>query len=82
MSKQIEVAIEKMNRGNWLKVFIPYNTQKEMTATLQNHGGETLKKMKLESGNNLIDIEAIARQTISIKIDTPFETILKELNLE
>jgi hypothetical protein len=71
-----------MNRGNWLKVFIPYETTALMTGTLQNHCGEILKMMKLETGNNLIDIEAFTMQNISIRIDTPFETILKELNLE
>lgn len=82
MPQQIEVVIEKMNHGNWLKVFIPYATQTAMTATLQNNGGETLRSVKLVTGNNLIDIEAITKQSVRIKIDTPFETILKELKLE
>ena len=81
MSKEIEVAVEKMNHGHWLKVFIPYTSNTDMTATLRNNGGETLKIVKLASGNNLIDIETITIPSIQIKIDTQFETILKELHL-
>ena len=81
MSPQIEVAIEKMNRGNWLKVYIPYSTDMTMTATLDDMKGETLKIVKLATGNNLIDIESILKHSVRIKIDTPFETILKELEL-
>lgn len=82
MPQQIKVAVEKMNRGNWLRVFIPYEVKTIMIATLQNSGGETLKTMNLETGNNLIDIAAFTKQIISIKIDTPYETLLKELKLE
>ena len=82
MPEQIKVAIEKTNRGNWLKVVIPYKTKMAITATLQNPGGETLKMMHLETGNNLIDIGSLGTPTISIRIDTPYETLLKELKLE
>lgn len=82
MARQIELAIEKMNHGNWLKVSIPYTTPIAMTATLQNDHGQMLKMVKLVSGNNLIDLESISKQSVHIKIDTPFETILKEMYLE
>ena len=82
MSKQIELVIEKMNRGNWLKVTVPYATHITMTATLQNNSGELLKTAKLMTGSNMIDIESILNQSVQIKLDTPFETILKELYLE
>ena len=71
-----------MNRGNWLKVTIPYTTHLVMTATLQNNSGELLKTVKLMTGSNLIDIESILNQSVRIKIDTPFEIILKEMYLE
>ena len=82
VSNQIELHIEKMNHGNWLKVTIPYVTSFGMTATLQNPNGEMLKRVKLETGNNLIDIESIKKQSVRIKIDTPFETFSTELYLE
>jgi hypothetical protein len=82
MPQQIEIAVEKMNRGNWLRIVIPYKTSTGMTATLLKPGGETLTTMFLETGNNLIDIGAFTQQTINIKIDTPYETLLKELKLE
>jgi len=82
VTDRIELGIEKMNHGNWLKVTIPYITQRMMTATLQNDSGQMLKKVRLASGNNLIDLESITRQSVHIKIDTPFEIILKEMYLE
>jgi len=71
-----------MNHGHWLKVSIPYTTSLAMTATLQNNNGEMLKTANLVTGNNLIDLETIARQSVRIKIDTPFETISKVFTLE
>ncbi len=82
MPGQIDIVIEKMNHGHWLKVTIPYVTQLTMTAMLQNKNGEMLKSVKLVTGNNLIDIEAIVNQSVRLKIDTPFETLLKELYLD
>ena len=71
-----------MNRGHWLRVHIPYSTNMAMTATLQNTEGEMLRSVNLMTGNNLIDIHAITRQSVHIKIDTPFEVISKEMFLE
>ena len=82
MTKQIELQIERMNHGHWLKVSIPYTTPLAMTATLQSHNGELLRSVSLMTGHNLIDIEAINKQSIHIKIDTPFEVITKEMFLE
>ena len=81
MAKQIELGIEKMNHGHWLKVNIPYMTNMTMTATLQNKSGGLLKTVNLVTGNNLIDLESITHQAVRVKIDTPFETVLKELDL-
>ncbi|HZV70262.1 MAG TPA: hypothetical protein VFG10_11990 [Saprospiraceae bacterium] len=81
MPGQIELVVEKMNHGHWLRVTVPYTTNIIMTAMLQNSKGEMLKTVKLVTGNNLIDIEMITDQNVSIKIDTPFETLLKELVL-
>lgn len=82
MSGKIQLAIEKMNHGNWLKVSVPYQTSFVMTATLQSMNGEMLKTVKLVTGNNLIDIEAMTKQSVRVKIDTPFEVISKELYFE
>jgi len=82
VSQQIELVLEKMNRGNWLRVTVPYTTHIAMTATLQNNSGELLKSVKLMTGSNLIDIESILNQSVRIKIDTPFEVISREVYLE
>jgi hypothetical protein len=80
--KKIELQIEKLNHGSWLKVNIPYSTPLTMTATLQSNNGEMLRSVNLMTGNNLIDIQAIRRASVHIKIDTPFEVISRELYLE
>ena len=82
MIKQIELGIEKLNHGHWLKVNIPYVTNKEMTATLQGNNGEMLRSVPLMTGHNLIDIKFIPGHSVRIKIDTPFETISREMNIE
>ena len=82
VSKKIEVGIERMSHGHWLKVNIPYSTPLAMTATVQNNHGEMLRSVRLMTGNNLIDLEAIKKQSVHIRIDTPFEVISKELLLE
>ena len=83
MAKHIELGIEKMNHGHWLRVNIPYITKMSMTATLQNKTGGLLKTVNLVSGNNLIDLESMANQAFfRVKIDTPFETVLKEMDLK
>ena len=81
MPHQIEIAFEKMNKGNWLRIVVPYTTPGGMTANLLKPGGELLKTMNLETGNNLIDISSINHQVISVRVDTPYETLLKEVIL-
>ena len=71
-----------MNHGHWLKVSIPYVTTVAMTATLQSNNGEMLRSVNLMTGNNLIDIQSISRQSVHVKIDTPYEVISKELFLD
>ncbi|MEP6793025.1 MAG: hypothetical protein ABJB16_01775 [Saprospiraceae bacterium] len=82
MPGQIELGIEKMNHGNWLKVTIPYKTNIAMTATLLSIKGELLKTVRLASGNNLIDIESMTDQSVRIRIDTPYEILSRELYLK
>ncbi len=82
MAKQIEFSVEKVNHGNWLRISVPYHATTGMTATLQNQRGQILKTALLLTGNNLIDIESMAPQAVVIKIDTPYETLLKEFYLE
>jgi len=52
-----------------------------MVAKLQNENGVRLKKVTLKEGNNSIDISNIKNKIVNLKIETPYETILKKLNL-
>lgn len=81
MTNEISISIELQNHGNWVKVFIPYSAKTKMMAILQNDYGEILKAVSLAEGNNSIDISNIKNASVNIKIETPYETILKKLNL-
>ena len=81
MTKEIRIQVEKQNQGDWLNIYIPYKTDEDMFGILQNERCETLKKVKLKTGNNAIDISNIRHKSINIKIETAYETILKNLNL-
>lgn len=81
MTKEIKIEVEKQNHGDWLNIYIPYKTDEEMFGILQNEHCETLKKVKLKPGNNAIDISNIKHKSINLKIETAYETILKNLNL-
>lgn len=71
-----------MSHGLWLKIIIPYATERAMTATLQDPRGELIKQVRLISGNNLIDIEALPMKGIQVKIDTPYESLSKMMIIE
>jgi hypothetical protein len=81
MTKEISITIELQNHGNWVKIFIPYSAPTKMMAILQNDYGEILKSVSLAEGNNSIDISNIKNSFVNIKIETPYETILKKLKL-
>jgi hypothetical protein len=81
MTNEILITTELQNHGNWIRIFIPYSAKNKMMAILQNDHGEVLKAVSLAEGNNSIDISNIKNTSVNIKIETPYETILKKLNL-
>jgi hypothetical protein len=81
MTTEISIEIEKQNHADWIKIFVPYPTSDKLIATLQKEDGETIKRVKLLSGNNAIDISQIIQSTILLKIDSAFETISKKMIL-
>ncbi len=81
MLHEIAIQVERENHGDWITVHIPYSTPESMFGALQNDRGETIKRLKLKEGNNSIDISNIKYNCIHIKIETPYETIFKKLNL-
>ncbi len=70
-----------MVKGRWLRIHIPYDTKQLSTVTIQDTSGSLLKKTKLYQGNNSIDISNLAEETVNLKIETPFETILTEIKI-
>ena len=81
MTSQITIEIEKHNHGDWLKIYIPYPTAEKTTASIQNSHGEIIKYLMLNEGNNAIDISNIEEHNVDVKIDTPFEIILRKINI-
>jgi len=81
MTKEIDIQIERQNHGDWIKINMPYRSTEETFALLQNEYGEIIRRVKLTEGNNSIDISNINSSFINLKIETPYETILKKLKL-
>jgi hypothetical protein len=81
MTKEIGIQVERQNHGDWIKVHLPYHSDSGSFAVLQNEHGEILKRVKLEEGSNSIDISYIKGDFINIKVETPWETILKKIKI-
>jgi hypothetical protein len=81
MNKQITIQAELQHKGRWLKINIPGAQPNITTAILLSAEGEILKKVMLEEGNNAIDISGILHKSINIKVETAYETILKNIKL-
>ncbi len=79
MISAITISVEIQNHGDWIKIFMPYETTEKMFAQLQNDNGDTIKMVKLIQGNNAIDISNVEYQSINLKIETPLETISKRI---
>ena len=81
MITEIFIQTEKQNHGHWLKIFIPYPTLEKTTASIQNSHGEIIKHVLLNEGNNAIDISNIKEDVVDVKIDTPYEIVLRKINI-
>lgn len=80
MENQITISAEQHNNSSWLKVFVP-NKIVPSSAVIKGDNGHILKRIDLEEGNNAIDISSIHENSISIKVETPYETVLKHLKI-
>lgn len=81
ITTKITIVTEKHNHGDWLKIYIPYPTLEKTTACILNRHGEVIKHLLLSEGNNAIDISNIAEDVVDVKIDTPYEIILRKINI-
>lgn len=81
MTSLITILREKQNHGDWLKIFIPYAASDKILAYIQNSRGEIIKHVNLNEGNNAIDISNIEEDIVDVKVDTPYEIILKKIKL-
>jgi hypothetical protein len=81
MNETITIEQEVENRNRWLKVFVPQKEIKDVNLSIQNSAGALLKRMSLRAGYNAIDISHVIDNPISIKVETPHQTILKQINI-
>lgn len=79
MAERITIQEERNNNSRWLKVYIPAWAGTSGRASIQSPEGVVLKRLTLAKGSNAIDISHITTPTINIKVETSFETILKEI---
>jgi hypothetical protein len=79
MTDAVTIEEEQHYRSRWIKVYIPQHQQQLCSASLQNKQGVLLRRISLNTGYNAIDISHITDTPISIKVETPWETILKEI---
>jgi hypothetical protein len=79
MREAIIIKEESDNRNRWINVFIPANAGQHSSASIRDGQGAVLQRVRLNEGNNAIDISHFSGTAISIKVETPYETILKEI---
>jgi hypothetical protein len=81
MTEMVTIEQEENNRSRWIKVFVPQKAREGSSATIQDKQGALLKRISLNAGYNAIDISGIIINPFIIKVETPYETILKEIKL-
>jgi hypothetical protein len=77
----IEIETQKLNRSCWLKITVIGEGHENLYATLQTIDGELIRKINLSEGVNMVDAVNIDYQSIQVKVETAFETVLKEIQL-
>lgn len=81
MTEMVTIEQEENNRSHWIKVFVPQKAKEGSSATIQDKHGALIKRISLNAGYNAIDISGITINPFNIKVETPYETILKEIKL-
>lgn len=79
MREAIIIKQESDNRSRWINVYIPSHAGLYSSASIRDGQGAVLQRVRLSEGNNAIDISHFSGTAISIKVETPYETILKEI---
>lgn len=79
MNNIVRIEQEENNRSRWIKVFVPDAAATGSNASILDKQGAVLKRLSLNAGYNAIDISQIIEEPINIKIETLYETILKEV---
>jgi hypothetical protein len=77
----VDIRTETANHSNWLKINLPYPGDEKTRAFFLNEDGGVIKSVKLFEGNNAIDLSQMDGAWLHLKIETPYETILKKVLL-
>jgi hypothetical protein len=81
MEDSIIIKAEFQNKGNWLKIFLPNSFSNNAFAIIKSSDGDVLKKVALEGGNNAIDLSNIQESCLNVKVETPYETVFKQIKI-
>jgi hypothetical protein len=81
MESKVLIEQEVQFRSRWIKVYVPPYSEQRCTASLLDKTGAELRRFFLNAGHNAIDVTDLKENPVHIKVETPFETVLKEINL-
>jgi hypothetical protein len=80
MYEMVTIVSEVNNSCRRINIYIPATAGEGSRACIQDRQGTVLKKLSLQAGFNSIDLNDITASPIIIKVETPHEMTLKEIN--
>jgi hypothetical protein len=82
--KEKNISIVLDHSTTLLRIVIPNSMDQDpgKTATLYTTLGETIDRIVLNSGENNINLKDFEESSIVVRVETQFQTIVRELNLK
>jgi hypothetical protein len=81
MREAIIIKQEPGNCNHLINIYMPPCSGEYSNVTIRDGQGTVLQRLSLSEGNNVIDISHFSAAVICIKVETPYETILKEIKI-
>jgi hypothetical protein len=78
---QIRITAEFQHKGAWIKIIVPEFNKDDTVALLKSRSGTLIRRVQLQKGLNAIDVSQIDQPSIFVQVESPYETVLKELSL-
>ncbi len=81
MTDDIKIEVDRQNHGQWIRIFLPFFSQKASTAIIRDEAGQTLMQVSLSQGHNALDLSGISETVVFLKIETEYETAFRRIAL-